>query len=302
MPISILQSRVLFILLFCLSVTRVSAEEYLVLSECPVTEGNYISTGNELWLKRGFDQPQEDVSRRRVELSIDCFRKALSKEPNNQNIVFKLIESLYFLGRFISTEQKEKELIFQEALDLSKATLEKIRTISPQANLFTLSLNRQAEILKAIPDSPRALFWASITWGLWGMTFGDFKSAINDVAGKCAYYSELLILVDPKYADGGGYRLLGRLHTIVPRIPLFTFWIDRDKGIELLEQALAISTRDPRNEFFLADALLKYEPQRKEYALEMLYRISKLNVQGEYIVEELETINQAKELLKDIVK
>jgi len=218
------------------------------------------------------------------------------------DINFNLIESLYFFGHFISSEQSEKEKIFEEALNISKETLEILKQMASRPDLFSLSLDKQAEILKPISGSADAIFWASITWGLWGMTFGDLKAALNDVAGKCANYSELLILLDPNFADGGGYRLLGRLHTVVPRIPLFTMWIDRQKGIKLLEQAVTISTKDPRNEFFLAEALLKYKPEKISYALELLNKISSREISGDYRIEEQETKSDAIKLKSTIGK
>jgi hypothetical protein len=131
------------------------------------------------------------------------------------------------------------------------------------------------------------------------MTFGDFKAALNDVAGKCAKYSELLVRINPAYRDGAGFRLLGRLHTVVPKVPFFTNWINREYGIELLRKAVATSTDDLRNDLFLAEALYKYKPEEKQFALQLVHRVAS-EQEPTNNPEVLETILQAREFLKEI--
>lgn len=211
------------------------------------------------------------------------------------------IESLYYKGQYEVSDTKEKKVIFQKALDISEENLKKLVKETGEEDLFTLSEERQLTLLKKVPDSHEVLFWATITWGVWGMTFGDFKAALNDVAGKCARYSKLLMEIDPKYRDGAGYRLLGRLHTVVPKIPFFTNWIDREHGIKLLQMAVATSTKDLRNELFLGEALYKYKPDQKQFALELIKGVAS-EPEPTDKPEVLETIHQAKEFLNKVRK
>lgn len=209
------------------------------------------------------------------------------------------IETLYYRGQFEEKDLGKKKLVFQEVLNLSEKNLKDLIEKTNQKDLFSLPVDSQVDLLKQIPDSHEVLFWATISWGVWGMTYGDFKAALNDVAGKCARYSELLIRINPDYRDGAGFRLLGRLHTVVPRVPFFTNWINREHGIDLLRKAVATSTNDLRNELFLAEALFKYKPEEKQFALELIKRVASQQVPTNN-PEVLETILQARDFLKEV--
>jgi hypothetical protein len=143
----------------------------------------------------------------------------------------------------------------------------------------------------------RAHFWGAIAWGLWGMSHSYFASGTKGVAGKIRDHAQAVILLDSNYADAGGLRLLGRLHTATPKIPLFTGWIDRTEGLELLERAYEVSDRDPRNALFLAEAILEFRPEQKERALELLREVSSRSPDPSYLVEQTETLSSARLLL-----
>jgi hypothetical protein len=81
-------------------------------------------------------------------------------------------------------------------------------------------------------------------------------------------------------------------------VPLVTGWIDRREGIAMLERANAISTRDPRNPLFLAEALIEHAPQRREEALRLLREVAGRRPDPGFLVEETETIREARLLLE----
>ncbi|HXM77323.1 MAG TPA: hypothetical protein VN971_11135, partial [Thermoanaerobaculia bacterium] len=64
-----------------------------------------------------------------------------------------------------------------------------------------------------------------------------------------------LIALDPAFEEGGGYRILGRLHDQAPRIPFVTGWVSRAEGLRLLRFAVAEAPRNFVNRQFLAEAL-----------------------------------------------
>ena len=158
------------------------------------------------------------------------------------------------------------------------------------------------EIVGVVRPGPaarvRAHFWAAIAWGLWGMSHGYLEAGARGVAGKIRHHAQQVIDLDPGFADAGGLRLLGRLHSATPKIPLFTGWIDRERGIELLRKANRISTRDARNPLFLAEALLEHRPEARQEAIELLREVSARSPDPQRLVEESETIEGARQVLE----
>jgi hypothetical protein len=129
------------------------------------------------------------------------------------------------------------------------------------------------------------------------MSHSRMRAGAAGVATKIRRHAERVIELDPAFADGGGHRLLGRLHTATPKIPLFTGWIDRELGVELLETACRTSSADPRNLLFLAEALLRFRPAERERALRLLEDVAAREPAPGRRAEDLEAIGQARDLL-----
>lgn len=138
----------------------------------------------------------------------------------------------YLLGQFRAESGSERRAAFDRVLDASR------------------------HVLAEEPHSARAQLWGAVAWGLYGMSHSMIASARHGVADKIRRHATRLIEIDPQYENGAGYRLLGRLHTTVPRVPWVSMWVDQATGVDLLRTALATSRDDPRNLLFLAEALL----------------------------------------------
>ena len=146
----------------------------------------------------------------------------------------------------------------------------------------------------------RAHFWAAIAWGLWGMSHSYFASGTKGVAARIRDHALKVISLDEEFADAGGLRLLGRLQTATPKVPLFTGWIDRAEGLSLLDRAYSLSNRDPRNALFLAEAILKYLPEQRVRAVGLVREVSARSPDPDYLVEQTETLTEARRLLAEL--
>ena len=80
-------------------------------------------------------------------------------------------------------------------------------------------------------------------------------AARQGVGDRVKRYSEILIALDERYEDAGGHRVLGRLHTLAPKVPFITGWVDRGKAVSELRRAVALGPDNFDNHVFLAEAL-----------------------------------------------
>ncbi len=232
-----------------------------------------------------------------VKTAIKLYENSLIKFPKNHQVRFKLMQAQYYYGFFLTNDKKEQQILYERNVDLSDETISAIHTQAGIAKDTELTPEALGNKLQNIPNAAKAYFWAAINWGLWGMSHSYFSSAINDVVGKIDWYAKVLLEIDNSYADAGGYRLLGRLYTATPKIPLFTGWIEREKGISYLRKANTYSTKDIRNLVFLADALLKYKKGAKEEAILLLEEACTREPLPENYLEEKFYINQGCALL-----
>ena len=140
-------------------------------------------------------------------------------------------------------------------------------------------------------------FWGSANWGLWGQYSGKLISALTGVVNKIRLFSETMVLMDDSIENGGAHRLLGRFNARVPRIPIFTWWVDRDLAISELRLSLQVAPNSLLSKMYLAEALLKFRPAQSQEALNLLQTVDKSDPDPERLVEDIEVIEDARKLL-----
>lgn len=199
-------------------------------------------------------------------------------DPHRLSRAFRTIEALWFEAHFATSETAER-----------RALLDRATAIADRA------------VAEAEPAggavAGAAHFWAAVAWGEWGLERGWIASAIEGVPGRLRRHAEAAARLAPELRDGGGLRLLGRLHSVLPRIPGITGWVDRDLGVDLLRRALALSDRDPRNALFLAEALLERGAAGRREAIALLERLAVAAPDPAEALEQAETLARARELL-----
>ncbi len=231
--------------------------------------------GDRLWRERARGFASKELDPKPTEGAMEAWEEALVARPESLELRFKLMEAIYFRANFLGGSSIEPKVLYERLVDLAEETVE-LAVAGADAT-----------------ELARAHFWAAVGWVLWGQSHGSVKSGTRGVAGKIRRHAQDLIELDPEFANAGGMRLLGRLHTVAPKVPFFTGWIDREVGIELLREAHGISTRDGRNALFLAEALLEYHPQEKRLALELLVDVCQRQPDPAQLVEDSETIDAA---------
>ncbi len=233
-----------------------------------------------------------------VQRAIAAWEAALTQAPDDVELRFRLVEALYFWGHFAAPDEETSRRAADRQLALAEETYELVTAPLGGSGLRAAAAAEQAGLERSLVHAPAAHFWCAISWGVWAMEHGRLASARRDVASRIRRHAEVLIALDERYADAGGLRLLGRLHTATPRVPFVTGWVDRQLGIDLLRRANRISTRDGRNPLFLAEALLEHAPERRAEAIELLREVASRHPAPERLVEDSETIHQARRQLE----
>mgnify|MGYP002633647258 CR=1 FL=1 len=111
-------------------------------------------------------------------------------------------------------------------------------------------------------------------------------------------HAEKIIGMDSSYKNGGGYYLLGAIHFKSPYIPFLLSWPDNDDAIKFLTLAVETGNAELAQLNYLAQAL--HKDGQVEKAKEILDRVINTEPDFEDLVEELNYIQEAKDLLKDM--
>ena len=132
--------------------------------------------------------------------------------------------------------------------------------------------------------------------GSWAEAYGTLKAAREGVADIMREQSEKIIEIDPNYMNGAGYFMLGAVHLKTPYIPFLLSWPDKNKAVTYLQQAVNTGDAELNQKIYLAKALYKIGEEEK--AIEILNEIINSEPSEGDFIEDLNDINEARELLK----
>ena len=122
---------------------------------------------------------------------------------------------------------------------------------------WSIGPNVLAGHFKDRSDAAPTFFWAAVAWGEWALSEGKLEAARTGAAETIRDYALTVIGIDPVFEEGGGYRILGRLHDQAPWIPFVTGWVSRDEAVKALRLAMQQNKRNFANRHFLAEALYR---------------------------------------------
>ncbi len=200
-------------------------------------------------------------------------RAAVAAEPESVGARWRLMRALYFLGEHATPGEAAKKAVFDEGKRVGEETLALLRRTagaSAGRELTSASPVELAPYLAQTPDAVPAFLWAGVNWGKWALVFGKTAAARQGAAAKIRDYAAAVVALDPTWDEGGGYRVLGRLHHQTPSIPFVTGWASRAEALASLRRAVEKGPRNFVNRLYLAEAIWDYEKGKRDEARGML--------------------------------
>lgn len=197
-----------------------------------------------------FDMDKVLADNANINRSISLFKKIIDTSSDatiKNEAAWKILQAYFFKGMFTTNNTKEKVEIFSEGVTIGDT------------------------LVNEFPESVAVNCWFGIVLGYLGEVDSKVNSVRNGIPGRVRKVAEKVIALDEHYLDAGGYRMYGRLHYIVPSVPLVMSWPSKKKSVAYLEKAYTIAPDNLFNEFYLAEALL--DQKRKERAVQLLKSI-----------------------------
>ncbi|HYO13031.1 MAG TPA: hypothetical protein VE685_07555 [Thermoanaerobaculia bacterium] len=278
---------------------RLAASLVLVLSASVLSaQTDPIAAGDAAWSRRAEGHQGARALPGPVDEAIAAYEKAVREQPDRLEGAWKLARALHYKGEYATQAREGKQKVFDRGREVAEAGLDRLaRRVGGREKLDTLTPAQAAKAVAGLPEAPPLLLWAAAHWGLWGDVFGRMAAARQGVGDKVRRYSEILVALDERYEDAAGHRILGRLHTLAPKIPLVTGWVDRAKAIAELRRAVALGPDNLDNHLFLAEALLEHQPEKAAEAREILRRLTARPPSPALVVEQEKTLANARALL-----
>ncbi|MEO8358961.1 MAG: hypothetical protein ABI672_02930 [Vicinamibacteria bacterium] len=243
--------------------------------------------------RRSVGAVDDIASPREVDEAIGLYRKAVALAPGNFEILTKLMRALHFRGAYTGASIEEKKVIFEEGRKLGQDAVDKLEASAKAAKGMS-----RIESLRLVKGAPGLYIWTAGHWGEWALVRGKMASVKSGIAGRLRDLSQTVIDLDPLFEDAAGYRLLGRLHAEAPRIPFITGWVSHDKGVALLRKSYQANPHHPVTLYFLAEAILDYQPEKRAEGLRLLEQCMALTPRPETPLEDARYMKMAAKRLE----
>jgi tetratricopeptide (TPR) repeat protein len=261
-------------------------------AEPPAAAAEALAAGDAHYARRAEGARGGTAQPLHIDGAIAEYRRALALDPRFFEARLALMRAFFFRTGFCGPMDVGDAIrTFDEAKKLAEETVALL-----DADTGRRRARVQVEAARALAPAAEAYVWAAVSWGQWAV-FHHLAAAWQGAPKRIRDLAETVLLIDPATAQAGAYVILGRLHCEAPRIPMLTGWISREKGIAYLRQGLARAPDNPALVYFLADALLTWEPARRAEARALLERGAASTPRPDFLVEDAHYAEEARERL-----
>src|SRR3954453_23591432 len=258
-----------------------------------------IAAGDAAWARRAEGHQGARALPGPIDEAIAGYERAVKEQPDRLEGTGKLLRALLYKGDFTTDSNDAKQKVFARGKEGAEAGIDRLakRTSGSREKPDAPAPGQAAKAVAAVPEAKPLFLWSAVHWGLWGDVFGRLAAARQGVGDKVRNYSETLNALDERYEAAAGHRILGRLHTLAPKVPFLTGWVDRDKAVSELRKAAALGPDNLDNHLFLAEALFEHFPEKSAEAREICRKLLSRQPVPDLAVEQESTLAKAKELL-----
>jgi tetratricopeptide (TPR) repeat protein len=259
---------------------------------------DFVAVGDAAWARRADGHQGERAASGPIDEAVAAYERAVKEKPDRLEAYWKLLRALHYKGDYAVPVQarEERQKVFGHGREVFEAALGQIGRRTHR-KMDELTPQQVAALVKGIPEAPAIHLWGAIHWGLWGDAYGRLAAARQGVGDKVRRNGEIALALDERYDRAAAHRLLGRLHTLAPKVPFVTGWVDRDEAVAQLRRAVALAPEDNFNQVYLADALLQHFPGKTAEAKEILRRVLQRKPDPERVVEDERALAEARRLL-----
>lgn len=266
----------------------------------PALASPALERGDALWDRRAEGQADAKAKPEPIGSAVTAYREALRADPDGLEAHWKLQRALWFAGHYATPDRAEERKLYEEAIAIGEDSLRVIaERVGGREALESLSADALRERLAARDRSDAAhfYFWQAVNLGAWARRAGLLQAVRAGVANRMHEATLRSIALDPDVEQGGAIRLLSRLHAEIPKVPLFSGWVDHDRALPLAERVAAEYPGHPGNPFLLGLTLLERVPARRSEAIELLERTAALEPRADHVVEDVSIRIEAREKL-----
>jgi len=254
-----------------------------------------MASGDAHYLHRSDGRHGEIADPREIDAALDDYAAAIRKSRSNADAKWKYLRATYFKAEYTGLGASQKAALYERAMPIADDAIAAQRERAAAKAGGRASSLEPADVGKALAGDATAgetFFWTAVTWGQWSLVHGKMSAVRQGAAAKIRDDARTVIAIAPNLEEAGGYRVLGRLHAVSPKVIFFTGWIDREEAIKNLREAVRLAPDNLVNKVFLAEAIHEYSEDRAP-AVDLLKAVLAATPHPDHLVEDLKVQGDA---------
>ena len=255
-----------------------------------------VAEGDRMYSRRQEGRVGSKASPGPINQAILAYEEA-ARDPDFVEARWKLVRALYFKGAYTGLDHDSRRAVFQKAKRVAEESIGILQKSLEKRGIkgfLEFGPNVLAGHFQDRSDAAPTFFWAAVAWGEWSLAEGKLDAARAGAAETIRDYALTVIGIDPLFEEGGGYRVLGRLHDQAPSIPSVTDWVSRDEAVKALRLAMQQHERNFANRHFLAEALYRGNAGEKTEAIALEEALVADAPSPQHLIEEVKTQDDAR--------
>jgi uncharacterized protein YbjT (DUF2867 family) len=280
---------------------RVAALLFLLLfSYGAPANASELARADALWARRAEGQVNAVARPEPVGGSIAAYQSAIAADPRDLEPHWKLMRALWFSADFASADVAEERRRYEQAHAVAQRAFAQLaERVGGREALDALTPDALRARLDPADhhDAAQLYFWHAVNLGAWSRIAGLLQAVRTGVANRVYDATLRSIALDPAVEQGGAIRLLSRLHSELPRVPLLSGWVDDEQAVPLAERARTEYPQHPGNAYLLGLAILSNAPARRAEGVRLIEATANLEPRSDQVVEDLAIQIDARSLL-----
>jgi tetratricopeptide (TPR) repeat protein len=256
----------------------------------------WIGDADSHWARRADGSNGALAGAREIGQAVAGYERA-AQAPDDAEARWKLARALFFQGTYTGLPRDARRLIYEKARMAGEEAIGILYRRARARGSPAVGDRTPAEVAAAVAsdrDAAPTFFWAAVAWGEWALASGKIQAAKAGAAARIRDYASIVVALSPEFEEGGGYRILGRLHDRAPRIPFLTSWVSREKAMANLRRAMSVNSRNFVNRHFLAEALAEGGAAERAEAIGIEEKLLADPPSPDHLVEELAVQQEAR--------
>ncbi len=236
----------------------------------------FLEQGDAYYERRAEGARGDHADQQNILTALALYRYALADSSTEEAAAGKILRAYYFQGCYAYIDAQDRMRTHTEAIEFG------------------------ARYYSRFPTNPGIGYWYAVNLSLWAKERGPLQAVKEGAAERIRKIAETMIAMtdSPPVDQAGAYQILGRMHQLLPRVPLILTWPDKRLAEAYLRKSIEVDPDELTGYLFLGE-LLRDQGRHLE-AAQLIYSVLKRPPRNDEYMEDNRNLWKLRQLSKSL--